>query len=148
MCNLQFKRGSKENLPDYAPSGMPLWCEDTKELYIGTEYGVEKVGRQIKTVNDIAGHATIRLEIDSVNALYMDRNVAFLLPTPDDEGVFHEILVQLVMPTVFSIDLGTTLFLNEEEPDLSKPGEYDLIYEYDVMYQTWSCGVIKKNGHF
>ena len=33
--NIQFKRGTKINLPDSAPNGMPLWCEDTKELYIG-----------------------------------------------------------------------------------------------------------------
>lgn len=44
MGNLQFKRGLKSNLPISAPSGMPLWCEDTKELYIGTETGIEKVG--------------------------------------------------------------------------------------------------------
>lgn len=42
--NLQFKRGLKTNLPSSAPSGMPLWCTDTKELYIGTDEGVEKIG--------------------------------------------------------------------------------------------------------
>lgn len=42
--NLQFRRGLKTNLPTSAPSGMPLWCTDTNELYIGTGDGVEKVG--------------------------------------------------------------------------------------------------------
>lgn len=41
--NIQFKRGTKINLPDSAPNGMPLWCEDTKELYIGTGSSVVKV---------------------------------------------------------------------------------------------------------
>ena len=35
--NIRIRRGKKANLPKSAPSGMPLWCEDTKELYIGTQ---------------------------------------------------------------------------------------------------------------
>lgn len=42
--NIQFKRGLKENLPTSAPSGTPLWCTDTEELYIGTDSGTVKVG--------------------------------------------------------------------------------------------------------
>lgn len=41
--NLQFRRGNKVNLPNSAPSGMPLWCEDSKELYIGTGNGISKI---------------------------------------------------------------------------------------------------------
>jgi len=41
---IQFKRGLKQNLPSSADVGMPLWCTDTKELYIGTGTGVSKVG--------------------------------------------------------------------------------------------------------
>ena len=45
MANkIQFKRGLKTNLPSSADVGMPLWCTDTKELYIGTGNGVSKVG--------------------------------------------------------------------------------------------------------
>lgn len=45
MANkLQFKRGLKSNLPSSADVGMPLWCTDTQELYIGTGTGVAKVG--------------------------------------------------------------------------------------------------------
>ena len=39
--NIRIRRGKKANLPKSAPSGMPLWCEDTKELYIGTGTGVQ-----------------------------------------------------------------------------------------------------------
>lgn len=42
--NIRFKRGNKTKLPSSAPSGMPLWCEDTEELYIGTGNGRSKVG--------------------------------------------------------------------------------------------------------
>ncbi|MBO6273707.1 hypothetical protein J6O48_13160 [bacterium] len=45
MANkIQFKRGLKTNLPSSADVGMPLWCTDTQELYIGTGNGVALVG--------------------------------------------------------------------------------------------------------
>lgn len=37
---IQFKRGKKSELPSSAPSGTPLWCEDSHELYVGTDVGV------------------------------------------------------------------------------------------------------------
>lgn len=42
--NIKFRRGNKADLPQSAPSGTPLWCEDTKELYLGIDNGVTKVG--------------------------------------------------------------------------------------------------------
>ena len=39
--NIRIRRGNKANLPSSAPSGMPLWCEDTQELYVGTGNGVK-----------------------------------------------------------------------------------------------------------
>lgn len=42
MTNIRLRRGNKADLPASAPSGMPLWCEDTKELYMGTGTGVYK----------------------------------------------------------------------------------------------------------
>lgn len=44
MTAIRLRRGNKADLPALAPSGTPLWCEDTKELYIGTETGVQKIG--------------------------------------------------------------------------------------------------------
>lgn len=38
---IRIRRGKKADLPNKAPSGMPLWCEDTKELYIGTGNGIQ-----------------------------------------------------------------------------------------------------------
>lgn len=39
--NIRIRRGNKADLPKSAPSGMPLWCEDTKQLYIGTGTGIQ-----------------------------------------------------------------------------------------------------------
>lgn len=44
MTTIRFRRGNKTNLPASAPSGTPLWCEDSKEFYMGTGTGVQKVG--------------------------------------------------------------------------------------------------------
>ena len=41
--NIKFKRGYKSNMPSYAPDGMPLWCSDTKELYMGTGSSISKI---------------------------------------------------------------------------------------------------------
>ncbi len=41
--NIRIRRGAKKDLPSSAPSGMPLWCEDTQELYIGTGKGLKKI---------------------------------------------------------------------------------------------------------
>ena len=43
MTVIRFRRGYKADLPSIAPSGMPLWCEDTKQLYLGTGSGVELI---------------------------------------------------------------------------------------------------------
>ena len=40
--NIRIRRGNKADLPLSAPSGMLLWCEDTKELYVGTGDSVIK----------------------------------------------------------------------------------------------------------
>lgn len=44
MTIIKLRRGNKADLPASAPSGVPLWCEDTKELYIGTDSGITPIG--------------------------------------------------------------------------------------------------------
>lgn len=41
---IQLTRGLKANLPKSAPSGQPLFCEDTSELFIGLGHTITKVG--------------------------------------------------------------------------------------------------------
>ena len=49
--SIKFKRGNKADLPQSAPSGTPLWCEDSHELYMGTGNGVTKASKS-DVVND------------------------------------------------------------------------------------------------
>jgi len=44
MTAIRFRRGAKAAIPASAPSGTPLWCEDSKEFYNGTDSGVQKIG--------------------------------------------------------------------------------------------------------
>lgn len=54
MTIIRFRRGNKANMPASAPSGMPLWCEDTKELYLGTGDNVELIGKNTD-ISNISG---------------------------------------------------------------------------------------------
>ena len=71
MANkIQFKRGLKTNLPSSADVGMPLWCTDTKELYIGTGNGVSKVGGESSGSGESGGTiAQINVSYDSENQM-------------------------------------------------------------------------------
>lgn len=56
--SIRVRRGNRANLPASAPSGMLLWCEDTKELFIGTGDSVIKpftgeTGIQISNVYNL-----------------------------------------------------------------------------------------------
>ncbi len=260
---IQFKRGLKANLPSSADVGMPLWCTDTKELYIGTGNGVIKVGgledgsevdysvfalssdlsavatsgsyndllnkpiipsvpTNISAFTNDSGYLTQHQDISgkanssdlsavatsgdyddllnkptiptvptnisaftndagyltshqslaskedvhkqtynhsSITTLSLETNkiyvctassssVSLYPPSLDStqRTKFNQILVQLYMGTVVPVNLGTSLFFNEEQPDLSKTGYYNIIYEYDYSVNQWACGVIKKGS--
>ncbi len=65
MANkIQFKRGLKQNLPNSADVGMPLWCTDTKELYIGTGTGVSKVGGSESSSSEQSESQTVVINSD------------------------------------------------------------------------------------
>lgn len=69
MANkLQFRRGLKASLPSLAEVGMPLWCTDTQELYIGTGNGVVKIGSS-STANDSYTKAEIEEKFNEIENL-------------------------------------------------------------------------------
>ena len=156
MANkIQFKRGLKTNLPSSADAGMPLWCTDTQELYIGTGSGVSKVGglesqneSQTQTssltlsVTTLARYGTFNLEDNTIYRINAIDTVTFNLPNISTSNEFHQILVQLYMSYPIVINLGTAHFFNSKVPDLSEAGSYNIIYEHDGT--NWVCGVIKK----
>ena len=165
--NLQFKRGLKTKLPTSAPSGMPLWCEDTKELYIGTGTSVARVGNSenttgsgssgqddqgniisttyekiLKPITTLKNYGTINLADNSINRISVTSSTTFVLPEVTDNTVFHQILVQLYMSSARTINLGTDKFFNDNIPSLAITGYYNIVYEHDGT--DWICGVLTK----
>lgn len=151
--NIQVKRGLSQNLPSKASSGTPLWCEDTHELYFGTGNSIVKIGENStennlyeKTLKPIIFPELIdnnyNLTSNSINRVTVNSDCKFSLPFLEDGfDKFHQILVQVNLEFIASIDLGTDCFFNEEVPNMSKPGFYNLIYEYNGSY--WVVGCIK-----
>ena len=143
MANkIQFMRGLKTNLPSSADVGMPLWCTDTQELYIGTGNGVVKVGNH--KIQELEYNSRIFLTTNTINLITAQGSISFFPPSIENYEEFNQILVQLYMPSVVSISLGTSIFFNGKTPDLSESGNYDIIYEFDRSNWEWACGVIYK----
>ena len=98
-----------------------------------------------KAINQLAASGTIALDNDSINAITPEGAVTFTLPSVSDNTIFHQILVQVNLTTVYSINVGTTHFFNSKSPDLSTIGKYNLIFEYDKASDAWICGWMRKS---
>jgi len=89
--------------------------------------------------------STVNLTINKIYTLTLSGNVTFSLPQPTP-GVLNQIEVQLYMPSVYTINLGTTTYFGGEVPDISEVGYYTIIYEYDNVHSVWVVGSLKKAG--
>lgn len=89
----------------------------------------------------LASSGTINLVDNSINTISPTGTVTFNLPTVTGTD-FHQILVQITLASAVTINVGTTYFFNNTAPDLSEPGQYNLIYEHDGLH--WVCGAIIK----
>ena len=108
----------------------------------GTSYSTG-IDIRLQPITTLSG-TSITLADNSVNTLEPTGNITFTLPTVTDTTVFHQILVQLNLSTVYTIDLGTTTYFGGTAPDLSATGNYNLIYEYDNALSAWVVGSISK----
>lgn len=98
------------------------------------------------SINVLSTSGTISLADNSINAIEPSGNVTFTLPTVTDNTVFHQILVQVNLSTVYTITLGTSYFFNKTAPDLSATGMYNLVYEYDKINGYWIAGCVPKGA--
>lgn len=99
-----------------------------------------------KNVTSLSTSGAVTLVDNSVYSITPTGAITFTLPTVTDTTKFHQILIQLNLTTIYSINLGTTYFFNSEAPDLSKAGQYDLIYEYNTAQGRWVVGTLTKGG--
>lgn len=95
-----------------------------------------------QAITTLATSGTINLVDNTFNRVTVEGAVVFVLPTVEDNTIFHEIFIQLSMSTVQTIDLGTTWFFNKKQPDLSSAGYYNLVYEYDGTH--WVVSAVNK----
>lgn len=96
-------------------------------------------------INVLPGVGEIQLTDNSINSITPVGTVTFVLPNISDNITFHQILVQINLSTIYSINAGTTHFFNSKTPDLSTAGKYNIIYEYDKANSIWVCGWMRKS---
>lgn len=97
---------------------------------------------QTTPVNILATSGTINLSDNTINRITPSGTVTFSLPSVSDHSKFHQILVQIVLNSTYTINPGTTYFFNKTAPDLSVVGIYDIAYEHDGT--RWICGSMVK----
>jgi hypothetical protein len=104
-------------------------------------------GKSVATVYSIQNisstSGTVSLSANNVYTITLSGNVTFSLPQAT-AGVLNQIEIQLYMPSVYTIDLGTTTYFGGEAPDISEAGYYTIIYEYDNIHSVWVVGALKK----
>lgn len=86
---------------------------------------------------------TLSLTNNRVHKVSATGNITFVLPT-GSTSEFKEIVVLLYLPSIYTIDLGTTNYFGGNSPSMSEIGYYTIIYEYDSVRSGWSVGVLKK----
>lgn len=116
----------------------------TETAYNASSNKIATMADTKQAVTALSG-TSITLTDNSVNTLTPTGNTTFTLPTVSDTTTFHQILVQLNLSTVYTIDLGTTTYFGGTTPDLSATGNYNLIYEYDNALSTWVVGAVSKS---
>ena len=93
----------------------------------------------------LASSGTINLTTNSVNYIEPTNSVTFVLPDVSASAKLNQILVQVYLSTVYSIDVGTTHYFNDKTPNMSSTGMYNLIFEYDESRNYWICGWLRKS---
>ena len=128
-------------------------------LYLGDQIISGPIGVSLQTIetmllnyqlinqpiNTLATSGIVALGDNSVNYISPSDAVTFTLPTVVGTTTFHQILIQVNMSTVYTIDLGTSNYFGGSTPSMSSIGYYDIIYEYDAAIGDWVVGVLSKS---
>lgn len=99
----------------------------------------------IGVFNELPSSGNINLETNTINTITPTDAVTFVLPDVSAGNSMHQILVQVKLNDVISINVGTKVFFNGKTPNLSTAGLYNLIFEYDEANSVWVCGWMRKS---
>lgn len=107
--------------------------------------GMNEIWSDIKNYYNVLPNVdTIELETNSLNTITPEGPVTFVLPDVSSDNELNQILVQVNLPVVYSLNVGTSHYFNNKQPNMSTPGYYDLIFEYDRLNSFWVCGCMRK----
>lgn len=87
---------------------------------------------------------SVNLDDNLIYGIEPTGTITFVLPTVTDATKFHQIMVQVKLASVQTINLGTTYYFNKVKPDLSSAGLYNIMYEYDNIDGRWVVGSVSK----
>ena len=138
-------KADKTELPTVATvEKLGLVKPDNSTITVTEDGTISAVYEANDTINKLTYAATVALQDNKIYSIVLGGNVVFTLPSITDTTKLHQILVQLRMPNVYSVDLGTTNFFKGVAPDLSVTGYYNLVYEYDVNGNNWVVDAVIK----
>lgn len=131
---------AKSYVDDFMPSqtgqaGKTLMTDGTNASWVDTN----------TYFNQLASSGTINLTTNSLNYIEPTGAVNFVLPDISTDTKLNQILVQVKLSTVYSINVGTTHYFNGKSPQMSSTGMYDLIFEYDEAQDVWVVGWMRKS---
>lgn len=138
---------NKPTIPT-VPTALSSFTDDlgSSPTHTHSQYVTDISGKEdkLRTVNVLSSSGTVALTDNSINCIEPTGDVTFTLPTITDNTVFHQILVQVNLSTVYIITTGASYYFHKTAPSLSSTGVYNLIYEYDKINQYWVVGCIPK----
>ena len=117
---------------------IPQSLVDTAELI-----DLLKYQNQVGITKITATSGNVPLSSGGIYTMTISGNTTFVLPTPTDKTTLNQILVQLsIASTDASINWGTSSYFSGQ-PSTSV-GNYNVIYEYDVLLDAWVVGQVEK----
>lgn len=96
----------------------------------------------LNNIKSLSSSGTISLTDNTIHRITVTGTVTFSLPSSLSSSLFHQMLVQLYMASVYTINLGTSKYFSNESPDLKTAGYYNIIYEHNGS--SWVVGAIYK----
>ena len=145
ISEILVTKASKTELPTVATrENAGLVKPDNSTITVTEDGTISAVYEANDTINQLTYAATVALQDNKIYSIVLGGNIVFTLPSITDTTKLHQILVQLRMPNVYSVDLGTTNFFKGVAPDLSVTGYYNLVYEYDVNGNNWVVDAVIK----
>lgn len=98
------------------------------------EQALEDYEINLKTFEEITEASTV-LELDKLYYMTVTEDISIVPPTVSD-NYYHEIKIQMYVPTLYNISLGTTVTIDET-------GLYDITYIWFKPVNRWIVNIVK-----